>query len=127
MADWRQIQARIRKARNSSDAQVKLSELYERTRDAMVAWELGAIEEKAEHMDEAGNWYTIAAQRFRRADWRKKAEEALTRLGLALPAPQAEITKTERAEASTEATPEPVMEPVTVPGLALGEIPETEE
>lgn len=85
MADWRQIQARIRKAKNSPEAQAKLSELYQRTRDAMVAWELALIEEKAEHADEAGKWYVIAAQRFRRADWRKKAEEALTRLGIELP------------------------------------------
>ena len=87
MADWRQIQARIRKAKNSPDAPSKLSELYQRTRDAMVAWELGAIEEKAGRSDEAGRWYIISAQRFRRADWKKKAEEALTRLGIALPAP----------------------------------------
>jgi hypothetical protein len=85
MADWRQIQARIRKAKNGRDPSAKLSELYQRTRDAMVAWELGAIEEKAEHADEATKWYTIAAQRFRRSDWKKKAEEALTRLGAPLP------------------------------------------
>jgi hypothetical protein len=94
MADWRQIQARIRKAKNSPDAQAKLNELYQRTRDAMVAWELGAIEEKAEHKEEAGSWYTIAAQRFRRADWRKKAEEALTRLGIEIPPP---LTPSEQA------------------------------
>src|SRR5580658_10748171 len=94
MADWRQIQARIRKAKNSPDAQAKLNELFQRTRDAMVAWELGAIEEKAEHTDEAGNWYKLAAQRFRRADWRKKAEEALTRLGFEIPPP---LTPTEQA------------------------------
>jgi hypothetical protein len=86
MADWRQIQARIRKAKTSPDAQAKLNELFQRTRDGMVAWELGAIEEKAEHFEEAGRWYTIAAQRFRRADWRKKAEEALKRLGMEVPA-----------------------------------------
>lgn len=86
MADWRQIQARIRKAKNGRDPSAKLSELYQRTRDAMVAWELGAIEEKAAHPDEAAKWYTIAAQRFRRSDWKKKAEEALTRLGAPLPA-----------------------------------------
>jgi hypothetical protein len=51
MADWRQIQARIRKAKNSPDAPTKLHELYQRTRDAMVAWELGAVEEKAERTD----------------------------------------------------------------------------
>ena len=85
MADWRQIQARIRKAKNSPDASSKLSELYQRTRDAMVAWELGSIEEKAGRNEEAGRWYVISAQRFRRADWKKKAQEALARLGIELP------------------------------------------
>ena len=89
MADWRQIQARIRKAKNSPDAPTKLHELYQRTRDAMVAWELGVVEEKAERTDEAVKWYTIAVERFRRADWKKKAEEALTRLGAPLPQPGA--------------------------------------
>jgi len=92
MADWRQIQARIRKAKNSPDASAKLSELYQRTRDAMVAWELGAIEEKAGRNEEAGRWYIISAQRFRRADWKKKAQEALARLGIELPAQGAEPT-----------------------------------
>jgi hypothetical protein len=102
MADWRQIQARIRKAKSGRDPSAKLSELYQRTRDAMVAWELGAVEEKAEHQDEATKWYTIAAQKFRRADWKKKAEEALTRLGAPLPPeqPQAE------AEGAQEHAPE---------------------
>jgi hypothetical protein len=85
MADWRQIQARIRKAKNAPDAHAKLSELYQRTRDAMVAWELALIQEKAEIKDDAVKWYTIAAERFRRAEWKKKAEEALTRLGAVLP------------------------------------------
>ena len=93
MADWRQIQARIRKAKNGHDPSAKLSELYQRTRDAMVAWELGAIEEKAEHQGEAAKWYTIAAQRFRRADWKKKAEEALTRLGAPVPTEHAELPR----------------------------------
>jgi hypothetical protein len=117
MADWRQIQARIRKAKNSADAPAKLSELFQRTRDAMVAWELGALEEKAEHTAEAGNWYTIAAQRFRRADWKKKAEEALTRLGLELPPPHEEIKRPDHSVATSES-------PSTSP--AIGEItPET--
>ncbi|MGC2721296.1 MAG: hypothetical protein WA209_17065, partial [Candidatus Acidiferrales bacterium] len=85
MADWRQIQARIRKAKNSTDARTKLSELFQRTRDAMVSWELGAVEEKAERLEEAIRWYTISAERFRRADWKKKAEDALTRLGAPIP------------------------------------------
>ncbi|MFZ0520188.1 MAG: hypothetical protein WAL95_04145 [Candidatus Acidiferrales bacterium] len=92
MADWRQIQARIRKAKNSADAKAKLSELYQRTRDAMVAWELGVVEEQAERNEDAVKWFTIAAERFRRADWKKKAEEALTRLGAPLPQPGAKPT-----------------------------------
>jgi hypothetical protein len=58
----------------------------------MVAWELGAIEEKAGRNEEAGRWYIISAQRFRRADWKKKAQEALERLGIELPAQSAEPT-----------------------------------
>jgi hypothetical protein len=85
MADWRQIQARIRKAKASSDAQAQLAELYERTRDAMVAFELAHWYEKAADNNEAIRWYTSAAERFRRAQWRTKAEEALTRLGAPIP------------------------------------------
>jgi hypothetical protein len=131
MADWRQIQARIRKAKNSADALTKLSELYQRTHDAMVAWELGVVEEKAERNEEAVKWYTIAFERFRRADWKKKAEEALIRLGAPVPVPGA------------KASPEPVFaesrasesesshsqhgsqdSEESEPRLALGEIPE---
>lgn len=141
MADWRQIQARIRKAKNSPEALAKLSELYQRTRDAMVAWELGVVEEKAGHNEEAGKWYTIAAQRFRRADWKKKAEEALTRLGIELPAASAEVrspapisfsperssedSSEDRAEASAEPAESPDPHNVRMP-LALGEIPDDE-
>lgn len=102
MADWRQIQARIRKAKNSPDASSKLSELYQRTRDAMVAWELGAIEEKAGRNEEAGRWYIISAQRFRRADWKKKAQEALERLGIELPAPGVEPSSPSAPERSRD-------------------------
>jgi hypothetical protein len=143
MADWRQIQARIRKAKNSPAAQAKLNELYQRTRDAMVAWELAAIEEKADHMDEAGNWYKIAAQRFRRVDWRKKAEEALTRLGLEIPPPLTPSEQAARPARETRADSEPASEAgeespsagahesdeSTADGvpLALGEIPDSHE
>jgi len=86
MANWRQIQGRIRRAKSSADAPTKLAELYAKTRDAMVAFELGAVEEKAAHNDEAIRWYTTAIERFRRADWKKKAAEALDRLGAPIPA-----------------------------------------
>jgi hypothetical protein len=118
MADWRQIQARIRKAKNSPEAVSKLSELFKRTRDGMVAWELGTIEEKADHKEEAGNWYILAAQRFRRADWKRKAEEALTRLGV--PLPQTEATglapaPSEEASLKTIAREAEEMVPVLAP------------
>jgi hypothetical protein len=102
MADWRQIQARIRKAKTSSDPPAQLAELYERTRDAMVAFELAAWQEKAGDNGEAARWYTSAAQRFRRAQWRTKAEEALTRLGAPIPAPMT----TTAAEAAGETSPD---------------------
>ena len=131
MADWRQIQARIRKAKNSADALTKLSELYQRTHDAMVAWELGAVAEKAERNEDAVKWYTIAAERFRRADWKKKAEEALARLGApipvagAKPSPEptfAAASSTETESRDHDSGPEDSEE--SQPRLALGEIPE---
>lgn len=80
MADWRQIQARIRKAKASTDAAAKLAELYEQTRDAMVAFELARWQEKAGEHGEAARWYTAAAERFRRSQWKTKAQAALARL-----------------------------------------------
>ena len=86
MADWRQIQARIRKAKASGDPAGQLAALYEKTRDAMVAFELAKLYEKSGQNEEATRWYTAAAERFRRAEWRTKAAEALTRLGAPVPA-----------------------------------------
>ena len=85
MTNWRQIQGRIRRARTSADPLAKLTELFQKTRDAMVAFEAATLEEKAGRTDEAIRWYTVAAERFRRADWRQKAAEALTRLGAPVP------------------------------------------
>jgi hypothetical protein len=107
VSDWRQIQARIRKARTSADPPGQLAALYERTRDAMVAFELAQIHEKAGTNSEAARWYTAAAERFRRAQWKLKAEEALTRLGAPIPVAPA-------AASASETTPEPAtrLEPV---------------
>ncbi len=102
MADWRQIQARIRKAKASSDPAGQLAAIYERTRDAMVAFELAKLLEKSAQTDEAVRWYTAAAERFRRAQWRTKAAEALARLGAPVPAPV-----------------EPEQPPSSVPGAAV--------
>jgi hypothetical protein len=85
VSDWRQIQARIRKAKTSSEPAAQLAKLFERTRDAMAAFELAAVEERAGNSAEAIRWYTTAAQRFRRADWKTKAHDGLTRLGAAIP------------------------------------------
>lgn len=109
MADWRQIQARIRKARSAPDAIVKMTELFERTRDAMVAFELGKLHEKAGAKEDAVNSYTVAFERFRRTGWRKKAEEALVRLGAPVPTTPMEAGPTESAghsEESAAAAPE---------------------
>ncbi|MGB8521666.1 MAG: hypothetical protein WCD43_01755 [Candidatus Acidiferrales bacterium] len=128
MADWRQIQARIRKAKNSPDAHAKLSELYQRTHDGMVAWELALIQEKAEIADDAVKWYTIAAEKFRRAEWKKKAEEALTRLGAALPAGSAISMDTGvNTEEPLNTISDTSDEEQAASPLALGEIHESDD
>jgi hypothetical protein len=81
MADWKQITARIRRARTGKDPAAQLSTLYEKTQDAMVAFELARHFETASQNAEAAKWYSTAAARFRRADWKTKAQEAATRLG----------------------------------------------
>ncbi len=102
MADWRQIQARIRKARSAPDAVVKMTELFERTRDAMVAFELAKLHEKAGAKEDAVNSYTVAYERFRRTSWRKKAEEALVRLGAPVPDTPMETGPADSATPSEE-------------------------
>src|SRR5216684_1557577 len=81
MADWKQITARIRRARTSKDPAGQLSNLYQKTRDAMVAFELAKFFETSGQNADAAKWYSAAAERFRRADWKTKAQEAAVRLG----------------------------------------------
>jgi len=81
MADWKQITARIRRARTSKDPAGQLTHLYEKTRDAMVAFELAKHFEAASQITDAVKWYSAAGENFRRADWKAKAQEAIARLG----------------------------------------------
>ena len=81
MADWKQITARIRRARTGKDPATQLSNLYQKTRDAMVAFELAKFFEGSGQSSEAAKWYSTAADHFRRADWKTKAREAAVRLG----------------------------------------------
>lgn len=97
MADWRHIQGKIRKARTSSDPPGQLAALYESTRDAMVAFELARLYEKNGSNAEAAQWYLTAAEKFRRAQWKTKAQEALVRLGVDVP-----LAATEAAALSSE-------------------------
>ncbi len=65
----------------------------------MVAFELAGVEERAGNQAEAIRWYTVAAQRFRRADWKTKAHDGLTRLGAAIPeAPSTDVVQTPAQE-----------------------------
>ena len=108
MSDWRQIQARIRKARVTADPAGQLAALYERTRDAMVAFELARHHEKRGENQEAARWYTAAAERFRRAQWKLKAQEALARLGVAIPieTPAPSFHAEEAAHAASSSQPQ---------------------
>ncbi|HYL62105.1 MAG TPA: hypothetical protein VE077_05735 [Candidatus Methylomirabilis sp.] len=95
MADWKQITARIRRARTGKDPVGQLSSLYEKTRDAMVAFELARVFETSGQNSDAAKWYMAAAERFRRADWKTKAQEAAVRLG-------AELSQAAAAEYSSD-------------------------
>lgn len=86
MSDWKQIQARIRRAKAGADAAAQLETLFAKTRDAMVAFELAKHLESVGRSEEAVRWYGTAAQSFRRAEWKKKAEDAAARLSGAAPA-----------------------------------------
>jgi hypothetical protein len=90
MADWKQITARIRRARSGKDPVGQLSSLFEKTRDAMVAFELARVFETSGQNSDAAKWYIAAAERFRRADWRSKAQEAAVRLGADISAASAD-------------------------------------
>jgi hypothetical protein len=81
MADWKQITARIRRARSGKDPLAQLANLYEKTSDAMVAFELAKLFENSGQNSDAAKWYSTAAARFRRAEWKTKAQEAAARLG----------------------------------------------
>jgi hypothetical protein len=86
MADWKQITARIRRARTGKDPAAQLTNLFIKTRDAMVAFELARYFESVGNSADAGRWYLTAAERFRRSDWKTKAQESATRLGATEPA-----------------------------------------
>jgi hypothetical protein len=109
MTDWKQITARIRRARTSKDPAGQLSNLYQKTRDAMVAFELAKFFETSGQNADAAKWYSAAAERFRRADWKIKAQEAAVRLGGA----PGEIPLDAEAPPSAEfaLTPPPVSTP----------------
>lgn len=81
MADWKQITARIRRARTGKDPVVQLANLYQKTSDAMVAFELAKLFESSGQNSDAAKWYSTAAARFRRTEWKNKAQEAAARLG----------------------------------------------
>jgi hypothetical protein len=117
MADWKQITARIRRARTSKDPLAQLTALFEKTGDAMVAFEVGKFLESKNENPEAARWYATAAEKFRRADWKTKAQEASARLGggkpFAIAAPPSGASDSgARSETS-------IIQPVAVPEPAL--------
>jgi hypothetical protein len=112
MADWKQITARIRRARTGKDPAAQLTNLFTKTRDAMVAFELARYLESIGNSADAGRWYLTAAERFRRSDWKTKAQESATRLGATEPAEiLAPVSKSEEAPAASEEMQAPEAEP----------------
>jgi hypothetical protein len=136
MADWKQITARIRRARTGKDPAGQLTNLFTKTRDAMVAFELARYLESIGNSADAGRWYLTAAERFRRADWKTKAQESATRLGATTPAeipaeapppspaPPAELEPTTiEAPVSAEAVPEETVATVEAPAEPVSHSP----
>src|SRR5262249_22807883 len=89
----------------------QLSNLFEKTRDAMVAFELARHLETTGQNAEAAKWYSTAGERFRRADWKAKAQEAVTRLGGLPPVQSPASDASEPASSGAEAVPVPTPEP----------------
>lgn len=114
MADWKQITARIRRARTGKDPAGQLSTLFEKTRDAMVAFELARFFETSGQNSEAAKWYVTAAERFRRGDWKAKAQEAAVRLGAEVSAASAQSSLGAQQAPATETASEPALDQ---PGL----------
>lgn len=115
MADWKQITARIRRARGSRDPAGQLTLLYEKTNDAMVAFELGRHFEIAKDPAQALSWYLTSAAKFRRGEWKTKARDAVLRLGGELPSdtdPLPELAP--NSAESSEGSP-----PITMPDPAV--------
>src|ERR1700730_16722411 len=107
MADWKQITARIRRARTGKDPATQLSNLYQKTRDAMVAFELARFFETAGQNANAAQWYSTAAERFRRADWKAKAQQAAVRLGGQPDGPPVALSEDSQLTSPVVTAPEP--------------------
>lgn len=107
---------------------MKLADLFQKTRDAMVAFELAVVLERAGQNEDCVRWYSTAAERFRREEWKKKAEDALIRLGAPLPAPsetqgglEEEFQADGNDESGVGAEPEPAAEGRDLRGATAGE------
>lgn len=118
MGNWKQVQARIRKARTGADAPAKLEQLFLKTRDGMVAFELAKVHEAGERTADALDWYRKAHERFRREEWRKKAAECIERLGGAPPEPSS-IPTEEEISAPGEASGKEAAPPAPARGSGL--------
>ena len=89
----------------------------------MVAFELARYFETNGNTADAGRWYLTAAERFRRADWKTKAQESATRLGATepaeIPASQPQTEKTTSATTETAPTAELEREADAQPAVEL--------
>jgi len=124
MADWKQITARIRRARTGKDPAGQLTNLFSKTSDAMVAFELARYFEANGNTADAGRWYLTAAERFRRSDWKTKAQEGATRLGATEPAEIPAPSKVDKAEPAEAPAAELEKEAETQPAVELEQVTE---
>ena len=81
MSDWKQITARIRRARTGKDPAGTIVHTFCQNTRRHGGVRTGSLLESVGNTADAGKWYLTAAERFRRADWKTKAQESATRLG----------------------------------------------
>jgi hypothetical protein len=77
----------------------------------MVAFELARHFETAGQNSDAAKWYVLAAERFRRSDWKTKAQEAAVRLGADISAASAESSGDSHRAPAAVAEPQPMLPP----------------
>ena len=115
VSNFKRITARIRRARTGKDPAGQLSTLL--SRHAMVAFQLAVVRILLNNNEDAGKWYLTAAERFRRADWKTKAQESAADLGATVAAEIPALPPKEKSATALKPEIVPTAEALTEPAV----------